>query len=112
MVVLEARVDALEPRVDALESEVRQMRADWKEVHQAQTRVLNALRKTQVEHGKAIDGLRTDVDGLRTEFDGLRTEFAEMRTEFAEFRDEVRLGFVGIAQSLDYLINQEGRSRS
>ncbi len=98
------------------------MKGQWKVVQQApmiQARVLNALRETQLEHGKvlkehseAIAGLRIDFAGLRTEFGELRTEFGELRTEFGEFRDEVRLGFAGIARSLDFLIDPKGQTSS
>jgi chromosome segregation ATPase len=119
----------LEARVEVLEQESTQMRDEWQvtqRVIQSQAGLLNALRETQVEHGKilkehgetlkehgqAIAVLRTDVDGLRTEFSGLRTEVEGLRTEFEGFRDEVRLGFAGILRSLDYLIAQDAKSRS
>jgi chromosome segregation ATPase len=126
---LEESVPTLEARVEVLEEESTQMRDEWQvtqRVIQSQAGLLNALRETQVEHGQAIAALRTDVDGLRTEFGQLRTEFGQLRTEFSGlrtevdglrtefegFRDEVRLGFAGIVRSLDYLIDQDAKSRS
>src|SRR5690349_15499131 len=47
-------VVVVEARVDALEQEVAQMRGEWKDMHQAQIRVLNSLRVTQIEHGEIL----------------------------------------------------------
>ncbi|HST85495.1 MAG TPA: hypothetical protein VLL08_27400 [Kineosporiaceae bacterium] len=126
----------LEARVDALEQEVAQMREEGKERHQAQIRVLNSLRVTQVEHGetfkehsgilkehgKAIADLRTEVGSLRTEVGGLRTEVGGLRGEVHDLREtqlehgrllhEVGIGMAGIARSLDYLINKSDQSPS
>jgi hypothetical protein len=54
----------------------------------AHTKVLNALREsqlefreTQLEHGHRLDSLETRFDGLESRFDGLETE---MRQGFAK----------------------------
>jgi hypothetical protein len=122
-------VVVLEARVDALEQEVAQMREVGEERHQAQTRVLNALRVTQIEqgetlkehseilkehsgilkeHSQAIADLRTEVSGLRVEVRDLR----ETQLEHGRLLHEVGLGMAGIARSLDYLINEQGQSQS
>ena len=126
----------LEARVDALEQEVAAMREEGKERHQAQIRVLNSLRVTQIEHGetlkehsgilkehseilkehsgilkehgKAIADLRTEVGGLRVEVHELR----ETQVEHGRLLHEVGVGMAGIARSLDYLISKSDQSPS
>jgi outer membrane murein-binding lipoprotein Lpp len=103
--------DDLEARVSALESQIRLVRDDVAAARvlaggadrdvsalaaklDAHTRVLNALRETQLEQGMAIgelshrmDGLTHRVDGLSQRIDGLEHEmrqgFAMMATGMA-----------------------------
>jgi outer membrane murein-binding lipoprotein Lpp len=103
--------DDLEARVTALETQIRLGRADAAAARvlaggvdrdvsalaaklDAHTRVLNALRETQLEQGMAIgelshrmDGLTHRVDGLSQRMDGLEHEmrqgFAMMATGMA-----------------------------
>jgi chromosome segregation ATPase len=103
--------DDLEARVSALESQIRLVRDDAAAARvlaggadrdvsalaaklDAHTRVLNALRETQLEQGMAIgelshrmDGLTHRVDGLSQRMDGLEHEmrqgFAMMATGMA-----------------------------
>ena len=56
--------------------DVSEVRAELR----AHTRVLNALRETQAQQGRAIAELRGEFTGLRGEFTELRLE---MRTGFA-----------------------------
>jgi len=84
----------LATRVEVLEQEVAQVRDEGKDIHQAQIRVLNSLRITQIEHGEtlkahgeAIGGLRTEVGSLRTEVGGLHTEVGSLRTEVRDLRE-------------------------
>ena len=56
--------------------DVAEVRAELR----SHTRVLNALRETQAEQGRAIAALRGDLTELRGEFTGLR---GEMRAGFA-----------------------------
>jgi chromosome segregation ATPase len=129
--------------VDALEQEVRQMRDDAKDVHQAQIRVLNSLRTTQLEHGQAIGEIQGtlkehgqaigeikgtlnehgqaigEIQGTLKEhgqaISGLRTEVSEIKgtlREHGRLLHNVGIGMAGIARSLDYLINEQGQSRS
>ena len=58
-------------------SRVSEVRAELR----SHTRVLTALRETQVEQGQAIAELRTDVDELRTE---MRSGFATMASGMAD----------------------------
>jgi chromosome segregation ATPase len=126
----------LETRVGTLEQEVVQIRKDEMEVHQLQIRVLHSLRETQIEHGKtlqengaAISGLRTEVGSIHTEVGSLQTEVGRIRTEVGSLRTEVNglretqvehgrllhqvgVGMAGVAQSLDYLINEQAKSQS
>lgn len=96
--------DDLEARVTALETQIRLVRADAAAARvlaggadrdvsasaaklDAHTRVLNALRETQLEQGMAIGGLSDRVDGLSNRVDGLEQEmrqgFAMMATGMA-----------------------------
>jgi outer membrane murein-binding lipoprotein Lpp len=96
--------DDLEARVTALETQIRLGRADAAAARvlaggvdrdvsalaaklDAHTRVLNALRETQLEQGMAIGGLTHQVDGLTHQVDGLTHRMDglehEMRQGFA-----------------------------
>jgi chromosome segregation ATPase len=72
------RADAQAARMLAAgaDRDVSEVRAELR----SHTRVLNALRQTQVEQGRAIDELRSEVGGLRGGLGELRIE---MRTGFA-----------------------------
>ena len=101
-------VVVLEARVDALEQEGPQRRNECKEFHQAQIRVLNSVRETQIEHGETLKEHSTAIVKLHTEVRGLR----ETQLEHGRLLHEVGIGMAGIARSLDYLINEQGQSRS
>jgi chromosome segregation ATPase len=132
-------VPTLEARVEVLEKESTQMRDEWQvtqRVIQGQAGLLNALRETQLEQGKILqehsETLKEHGEILKEhstilkehstilkEHSTILKEHSEtlnrhegILDEFHEFRDEVRLGFAGIAQSLDYLIEQDRKSRS
>jgi chromosome segregation ATPase len=96
--------DDLEARVTALESQIRLVRADAAAARvlaggadrdvsalaaklDAHTRVLNALRETQLEQGMAIGELNHRVGGLEHRIGGLEHEmregFAMIATEMA-----------------------------
>jgi|tagenome__1003787_1003787.scaffolds.fasta_scaffold20654828_2 hypothetical protein len=62
--------------------DVSEVRAELR----AHTRVLNALRETQAEQGRAIAALRG--------------EFTELRGEFTELRLEMRTGFATLASGM------------
>jgi DNA-binding protein H-NS len=96
--VAEARKDAAAARILAggADRDVSEMRTELK----AHTKLLNALRETQVEQGKEIRDLRTE---LRAEMrEGDASIRAEMREGDASIRAEMREGFakmgVGMAQ--------------
>jgi hypothetical protein len=76
--------------------DVSEVRAELR----AHTRVLAALRETQVEQGRAIAELRTDFGTLRAEFGTLRTEFGTLVTEFVTLRTEMRGGFATMASGM------------
>ncbi|WP_244211290.1 hypothetical protein [Amycolatopsis kentuckyensis] len=79
-----ARLEDLEARVTALEEQTRQSRqdaaaarilagaadrdvSDFKQTLNGHTQVLNSLRETQIEQGRDISGLKTEVIDLTTE---------------------------------------------
>ncbi len=45
--------------------------ADFRQVMTGHTRVLNALRETQVEHGRRLDGIDGRLDGVDGKLDGI-----------------------------------------
>jgi len=69
--------------------DVAEVRAELR----SHTRVLNALRETQAEQGRAIAALRGDLTELRGEFTGLRGEFTGLR-------GEMRAGFATLASGM------------
>jgi hypothetical protein len=115
----------VEERVEAVEREVMVMREEWRVIQQTpliQARVLNALRETQIEqrltlqehsqtlseHGQALKDLReTQLEqGQILKGHGL------ILHEHGQVLHELRVGVAGIVRSLDYLINEQGRSPS
>jgi hypothetical protein len=108
-------VVVLETRVDALEQEVAQMRVEGREVHQAQIRVLNSLRMTQIEHGNAIgeiQGTLKEHGETLKEHGNAIGEIQGTLKEHGRLLHEVGLGMAGITRSLDYLISQQGQPQS
>jgi hypothetical protein len=115
-------VVVLETRVDALEQEGAQRRNECKEFHQAQIRVLNSLRETQIEHGETLKEHSTAIGGVQATLKEHSTAIANLGTEVRGLREtqlengrllhEVGIGMAGIARSLDHLINEQGQSRS
>jgi chromosome segregation ATPase len=95
-------------RVSAIEAEVPEIRtlaagadrdvADLGAKVDANTTLLEALRKTQVEH---YQELKADIGTLRGEFTSLRGEFRSSRAE-------MRAGFAHIAQLLEGLARDSG----
>ncbi|HUR73147.1 MAG TPA: hypothetical protein VMZ00_02655 [Sporichthya sp.] len=75
----------LERRVAALEAEMADVRtlaagadADVSRFDAAmrgQTRVLNALRETQAEHGQRLDRIDGRLDGMDSRFDAMDSRF-------------------------------------
>ncbi|MDQ7804366.1 hypothetical protein Q5425_11525 [Amycolatopsis sp. A133] len=79
-----ASLEDLETRVTALEEQMRHTRQDaaaarvlagtadrdvseFKQTLNGHTKVLNAMRETQIEHGQDIADLKTEVGSLRAE---------------------------------------------
>ncbi|MEV6878153.1 hypothetical protein [Amycolatopsis sp. NPDC051128] len=99
---LEARVTALEEQMqhtrrDAAAARVLAGTADrdvseFKQTLNGHTKVLNAVRETQVEHGRDIAGLKTEVSSLR----------AEMQSGFTT----VNIGMERMAQLLQQVIDK------
>ncbi len=101
---LDARLRNVEREVEGLKTENKELRRDVSAARvlaagadqdvsnmhaafRAQTMVLNAMRETQLEHGKRIGGLDQRMGGLDQRMDGLDQRMAglesEMRTGFA-----------------------------
>jgi chromosome segregation ATPase len=108
--------DDLERRVTALEHEMRRVREDAAAARvlaggadrdvaaltiklDAHTKVLNALRETQLEHGNRLAALEARFDGLEARFDGLESE---MREGFAKMA-------AGMAHIVTLIESIEGR---
>ena len=81
--------------------DVSEVRAELR----SHTRVLTAVRETQVEQGQAIAELRTEV---RAGFAEVRTELAEMRTGFATLAS----GMADITTLLHRAIGDWGHRRA
>ncbi|WP_370971859.1 hypothetical protein [Amycolatopsis sp. cg9] len=93
-----ARLEDLEARVTALEEQVRSTRqdaaaarilagtadrdvSDFKQTLTGHTKVLNALRETQVEQGQDITSLKTEVIDLRAE---MRSGFTKINVDMEQ----------------------------
>jgi cell division protein FtsB len=84
---LRARQEALEAANDTLHEAFRGVDGDAHtalEVARQNTRLMTALRATQLEHGRVIAGLVTDVTDLKTDVSGLKTDMADLKTGLAE----------------------------
>ena len=99
---LEARVTAVEGqladvRQDATAARVLAGAADrdvpeFRQALNSHTKVLNALRQTQVEYGAEMREFETEV----REF---RTDMREFRTDMREFQTETREGFAKVKET-------------
>ncbi|MEU0535689.1 hypothetical protein [Amycolatopsis tolypomycina] len=105
-----ASLEDLETRVTALEEQMQHTRQDaaaarvlagtadrdvseFKQILNGHTKVLNAMRETQVEQGQNISGLKTDVADLR----------AEMQSGFTK----VNVGMEQISRLLQQVIDKD-----
>jgi hypothetical protein len=90
--------------------DVAEVRAELR----SHTRVLTALRETQVEQGRAISDLRVE---MRTRFTAveseMRTRFtaveSEMRTRFTALEAEMRGGFATMAAAMADIVELVSR---
>lgn len=89
LAVVAADAQAARTLAAGADRDVSEVRAELR----AHTRVLNALRETQAEQGRAIAS-------LRVEFAELRVEFAELRGGFAELQVQMRAGFATLASGM------------
>ena len=133
---------SIEERVSALESEVAVIRqeaaaaralaagadrdvADYRAEMRSQTRLLNALRETQVEQAADISGMKTDINEMRADINEMKTDINEMRADISGTKTdingiktvqeehgsalgELRTGMTHIIGLLDELIRREG----
>ena len=124
-------MEELEGRVTALETEMRSVRADAAAARvlaggadrdvatlatgmDAQKRLLEALRETQIEDHAAIAELRRDVagfkgdvSGLKGDVSGLKGDVAELKGDMAEVKADVaelKVGFVNLARGQEMIV--------
>lgn len=81
--MLRARQEALEAANDSLHEAFRSVHGDAHtalEVARQNIKLITVLRATQLEHGRAIAGLVTDVAELKTDVSELKTDVSELKT--------------------------------
>jgi chromosome segregation ATPase len=117
-------MSTLEERVAALEAEVTRLREQTTDTHalaahadrdvaefrnelRAQTRLISALRETQVEH---YEEHKADTGQVKAEVTALRTEMVALRTEMVAKFDQVQGGLEQVVTMLGALGGQEGES--
>jgi chromosome segregation ATPase len=110
-------MSSLEERVAALEAEVTRLREQTTDTHtlaahadsdvaefrselRAQTRLINALRETQVEHYLEH---KADTGQVKAEVTTLRGDLTALRTEMVAKFDQVQGGLVHIVSMLGAL---------
>jgi hypothetical protein len=71
--------------------------AELRTVLRGHTKVLNALRETQVEQGRTLQGMAEVVGGLVTGQTAMAEQMAAMREEQSAMREQLQ----GIADRLD-----------
>ena len=110
----------LEARVTALENEMRIVRqdaaaarvlavgadrdvADLKIKLDAHTKVLQALRETQLEHGERLSGVETRLDRVETRLDRVETRLSGMETRLSGMETEMRQGFATLGAGMAHV---------
>jgi hypothetical protein len=133
-----ASMEELEGRVTALEVQMRNVRQDAAAARvlaggadrdvsalaakvDANTRLLEALRETQVEdHAAIVDlkgdvaslkgdvgGLKSDVGGLKSDVGGLKGDVGGLKGDVADVRRDVaelKVGFVNLARGQEMIV--------
>jgi chromosome segregation ATPase len=85
-------MSSMEERMTALEGDVAQIRQEWAVVAQApliQARLLNALRETQLEHGKELQEQRSMLNHHTADLAELKGDVAELKGDVAELKGDV-----------------------
>ncbi len=131
---LDARLRNVEREVEGLKTENKELRRDVSAARvlaagadqdvsnmhaafRAQTMVLNAMRETQLEHGKRIggldqrmggldqrmDGLDQRMDGLDQRMDGLDQRMDGLDQRMAGLESEMRTGFATMAAGMQQI---------
>jgi cell division protein FtsB len=101
--VLRARQEALETANDTLHEAFRSVDGDAHtalEVARQNIKLITALRATQLEHGRAIAGLVTDVSELKTDVADLKTDVADLKTDVADLKTGLGVLTEGIGEVL------------
>jgi chromosome segregation ATPase len=119
-----ASMEELEGRVTALEVQMRNVRQDAAAARvlaggadrdvsalaakvDANTRLLEALRETQVEDHAAIVDLKGDVASLKGDVGGLKGDVGGLKGDVAEVRRDVaelKVGFVNLARGQEMIV--------
>jgi chromosome segregation ATPase len=109
--VAAARSDAAVARTDAaaarqLASAAYEDMSNMQLALNAHFRVLNALRETQLDHGRRLESLEGRFTGLETRFTGLETRFTGLETRFTGIETRftgIETRFTGIEGRFDGL---------
>jgi hypothetical protein len=119
-----ASMEELEGRVTALEVQMRNVRQDAAAARvlaggadrdvsalaakvDANTRLLEALRETQVEDHAAIVDLKGDVASLKGDVGGLKGDVGGLKGDVADVRRDVaelKVGFVNLARGQEMIV--------
>jgi chromosome segregation ATPase len=117
-------MEEIEGRVTALEQQMRSVRQDAAAARvlaggadrdvatltarmDAQTRLMEALRQTQVEDHAVIAELRRDVAGLKGDVGGLRDDVGGLKADMAEVKGDIgefKVGFVNLARGQEVIV--------
>jgi len=63
--------------------------ADYRAEMRSQTRLLNALRETQVEQAADISGMKTDINEMRADINEMKTDINEMRADISGTKTDI-----------------------
>jgi chromosome segregation ATPase len=117
-----ASMEELEGRVSALEAEMRSVRQDAAAARvlaggadrdvsafgaklDAQQRLLEALRETQIEHGRRLAGHDTRFTSLQRRFDGLEQRFDGLEQRFDSLESQMWQGFANLERGQNVILD-------
>jgi hypothetical protein len=113
--VAAARSDAAAARTDAaaareLASAGYEDMSNMQLALNAHFRVLNALRETQLDHGRRLESLEGRFTGLEGRFTGLEGRFDGLETEMREGFSVLNIGMAQITAMLTTLLGNSGQT--
>jgi chromosome segregation ATPase len=120
-------MEELEGRVSALEAEMRSVRQDAAAARvlaggadrdvsafgaklDAQQRLLEALRETQIEHGRRLAGHDKRFTSLEQRFDGLEQRFDGLGQRFDSLESQMWQGFANLERGQNVILDLLRRS--